>query len=284
MADEFSGAIIDGSWWNIYNSSKSLLFPPPNNNNELAGNFIADWKIHDQEEEEGGNDDVSDHHHHQQLGKPKQSHQNPIVYGSHGSTFHSILEEEEEIHKDYWSPMTKIQVSSINGSLKLMKPRTCLGGGVPLPLIHHPQSHNDSSISFKPIMPKPKFSTGLFHHFSSPQEEELYNVHKREESQDLAQGSDGEPLLIKRPRIESPMPTFKTDTASVLHDAIDYIKYLHEQLSVKIGEGVNNHQDLRSQGLCLVPLSNTLPIVNGENMDAELWTLTYDGSIMKPQK
>eukprot|EP00252_Welwitschia_mirabilis_P019798 TRINITY_DN4687_c0_g1_i3.p1 TRINITY_DN4687_c0_g1~~TRINITY_DN4687_c0_g1_i3.p1 ORF type:complete len:446 (-),score=13.11 TRINITY_DN4687_c0_g1_i3:266-1603(-) len=76
-------------------------------------------------------------------------------------------------------------------------------------------------------------------------------------------------------------PFGKTDTASVLLEAIGYIKYLHEQVQVlstpcihKATSLTSQHQhqerqdhkdcgkdqDLRSRGLCLVPLSSTLDI------------------------
>ncbi|KAI4371676.1 hypothetical protein MLD38_010002 [Melastoma candidum] len=104
---------------------------------------------------------------------------------------------------------------------------------------------------------------------------------------------------LKRPRTEtpSPLPTFKvrkeklgdritalqqlvspfgkTDTASVLHEAIDYIKFLHDQVHVLSSPYMKNgrpqgfpangggfsRRELRSQGLCLVPVSSTFPIV-----------------------
>lgn len=60
-------------------------------------------------------------------------------------------------------------------------------------------------------------------------------------------------------------PFGKTDTASVLLDAIEYIKYLHEQLTVlcaqyvkmsyEIKNEMGGKEDLRSRGLCLVPIS-----------------------------
>nr|XP_023883582.1 uncharacterized protein LOC111995720 isoform X3 [Quercus suber]POF27218.1 transcription factor [Quercus suber] len=48
-------------------------------------------------------------------------------------------------------------------------------------------------------------------------------------------------------------PYGKTDTASVLQEASLYIKLLHEQIQQEIGEQLN----LRSKGLCLVPVSIT---------------------------
>ncbi|CAL0300855.1 unnamed protein product [Lupinus luteus] len=123
---------------------------------------------------------------------------------------------------------------------------------------------------------------------------------------------------FKRPRIETPssLPTFKvrkeklgdrvtalqqlvspfgkTDTASVLHEAIDYIKFLHDQVNVLTTSYLNNgspneyqgcdnvnnsegpNQDLRSQGLCLVPISSTFPVTNETTID--FWTPTFGGT------
>ncbi|CAH8345657.1 unnamed protein product [Eruca vesicaria subsp. sativa] len=74
-------------------------------------------------------------------------------------------------------------------------------------------------------------------------------------------------------------PFGKTDTASVLHDAVEYIKFLHEQITVSTNPYLNSRgsgeqkqcsynnthvdedsslrQDLRSRGLCLMPISST---------------------------
>ncbi|XP_011658178.1 transcription factor bHLH112 isoform X2 [Cucumis sativus] len=128
-----------------------------------------------------------------------------------------------------------------------------------------------------------------------------------------------EPTVFKRPRIEtpSPLPTFKvrkeklgdrvtalqqlvspfgkTDTASVLHEAIEYIKFLHDQVLstpyMKSNNGITpvqhqqvsekaNHdspkQDLKSRGLCLVPISSTFPVTNATTTD--FWTPTFGGT------
>ncbi|CAN6453247.1 unnamed protein product [Victoria cruziana] len=124
---------------------------------------------------------------------------------------------------------------------------------------------------------------------------------------------------FKRPRLDtpSPLPTFKvrkeklgdritalqqlvspfgkTDTASVLHEAIQYIKFLHDQVNalsnpyMKSGVQMQHQhpqnsdkskdqggpkQDLRSRGLCLVPVSSTF--VNNETA-ADFWTPTFGG-------
>lgn len=134
-------------------------------------------------------------------------------------------------------------------------------------------------------------------------------------------GSDNHQPVLKRARIEtpSPLPTFKvrkeklgdritalqqlvspfgkTDTASVLHEAIEYIKFLHDQVSVlstpymKNGasiqvqqqgstkvkdQEISPKQDLKSRGLCLVPISRTFPIAN--ETTADFWTPTFGGT------
>ncbi|XP_038691873.1 transcription factor bHLH112-like isoform X2 [Tripterygium wilfordii] len=132
-------------------------------------------------------------------------------------------------------------------------------------------------------------------------------------------GSSNEPAF-KRPRMEtpSPLPTFKvrkeklgdritalqqlvspfgkTDTASVLHEAIDYIKFLHDQVNVlstpymknghpiqqvqqsfdKLNSSEGVKQDLKSRGLCLVPISSTFPVSN--ETSADFWTPTFGGT------
>ncbi|KAL2495208.1 transcription factor bHLH [Forsythia ovata] len=146
-------------------------------------------------------------------------------------------------------------------------------------------------------------------------------ANKREKAQDsnsIANKSSNEPTF-KRPRVETPLPlpTFKvrkeklgdritalqqlvspfgkTDTASVLQEAIEYIKFLHDQVSVlstpymknvappvqrqqpasKLKDQQGSKHDLKSQGLCLVPISSTFPI-SAENT-TDFWTSTFGG-------
>ncbi|KAL8046468.1 hypothetical protein ABFX02_08G179200 [Erythranthe guttata] len=90
-------------------------------------------------------------------------------------------------------------------------------------------------------------------------------------------------------------PFGKTDTASVLSEATECIKYLHGQLSVlsspymeseapiqhqqsfdKSNDREGQRQDLRSRGLCLVPISNTYPVTDHETSCAgDFWTPTF---------
>ncbi|KAL1562912.1 transcription factor bHLH123 [Salvia divinorum] len=91
-------------------------------------------------------------------------------------------------------------------------------------------------------------------------------------------------------------PFGKTDTASVLSEAIEYIKFLHEQVTalsapyMKNGALMQNQQnnpekskdlgggrqDLRSRGLCLVPVSSTFPVTHETSVD--FWTPTFGGT------
>ncbi|KAI3703855.1 hypothetical protein L1987_74051 [Smallanthus sonchifolius] len=89
-------------------------------------------------------------------------------------------------------------------------------------------------------------------------------------------------------------PFGKTDTASVLSETTEYIKFLHEQVSVlstpymRNGAPILQHQetrdepssrprqDLRSRGLCLVPVSSTFPVTRETRVD--LWTPTFGGT------
>ncbi|KAF6990904.1 hypothetical protein CFC21_008051 [Triticum aestivum] len=126
----------------------------------------------------------------------------------------------------------------------------------------------------------------------------------------------------KKPRTEtpSPMPTFKvrkeklgdrvtalqqlvspfgkTDTASVLHEAIGYIKFLHDQVAslsspyfircsggpvqlqhkqASDGDAGEAKEDLRSRGLCLVPVASTYTMAS-ETAAPEFWHPTFGGT------
>ncbi|CAL5390577.1 unnamed protein product [Camellia sinensis] len=146
-----------------------------------------------------------------------------------------------------------------------------------------------------------------------------------------AKKSSGSEASNKRPRNEttSPLPPFKvrkekmgdritalqqlvspfgkTDTASVLSEAIEYIKFLHDQVNtiyqafgspyMKSGGSIQHQktfsiliaqksekskdpegakQDLRSRGLCLVPVSSTYPVTHETTVD--FWGPTFGGT------
>ncbi|MBA0580243.1 hypothetical protein Gorai_022471 [Gossypium raimondii] len=159
-----------------------------------------------------------------------------------------------------------------------------------------------------------QFQTGTF-------DEKPKNISEVRETSTVVKKSGNEPASTKRPRNETPstMPAFKvrkekmgdritalqqlvspfgkTDTASVLSEAIEYIKFLHAQVSVlstpymKNEATIQHHQqnpekskdpaegpkqDLRSRGLCLVPVSSTFPLTNESPVD--FWTPTFGGT------
>ncbi|XP_061370642.1 transcription factor bHLH111-like [Gastrolobium bilobum] len=93
-------------------------------------------------------------------------------------------------------------------------------------------------------------------------------------------------------------PFGKTDTASVLFEAIGYIKFLQEQVqllsnpylktnlhkdpwgSLDKKDNEDGKLDLRSRGLCLVPTSCT-PLVYRENTGPDYWTPAYRGCLYR---
>ncbi|CAO2842785.1 unnamed protein product [Amaranthus hypochondriacus] len=143
--------------------------------------------------------------------------------------------------------------------------------------------------------------------------------HCRESKNNSSNNKDQSPP--KKPRIQtpSPLPTFKvrkeklgdritalqqlvspfgkTDTASVLHEAIEYIKFLHDQVNVlstpylksgtaiqqqgceKLKDNEGDDQELRSKGLCLVPISSTYPMTQETPID--FWTPTFGGTTFR---
>ncbi|KAK2408425.1 transcription factor bHLH123 [Trifolium repens] len=164
----------------------------------------------------------------------------------------------------------------------------------------------DASSSFLPPFSTPNFGA------------QTKNISEGRDSSDVVKKSVSEPAP-KRSRNEtpSPLPAFKvrkekmgdrvtalqqlvspfgkTDTASVLSEAIEYIKFLHEQVTVlstpymksgapiqhqqssgKSKEAEGPKQDLRSRGLCLVPVSSTFPMTHEPTV--EYWTPTFGGT------
>ncbi|TKY50993.1 dimerization protein [Spatholobus suberectus] len=95
-------------------------------------------------------------------------------------------------------------------------------------------------------------------------------------------------------------PFGKTDTASVLHEAMGYIRFLHDQVQVlcspylqsfpssyhqhQHGEGDNNEEevnkDLRSRGLCLIPVGCTLHVAGSNG--ADFWSPAAIGNNVSP--
>ncbi|XP_050209329.1 transcription factor bHLH113-like [Mercurialis annua] len=73
-------------------------------------------------------------------------------------------------------------------------------------------------------------------------------------------------------------PYGKSDTASVLHEAMGYIKFLQDQLQVLCSPYLQHHpegekngeelaKELRSRGLCLVPVEYTIHVASSNGAD-----------------
>ncbi|KAK8965882.1 Transcription factor bHLH111 [Platanthera guangdongensis] len=85
-------------------------------------------------------------------------------------------------------------------------------------------------------------------------------------------------------------PFGKTDTASVLLEAIKYIRFLQEQVqdhmisswpaSMERKEKADPKHDLRGRGLCLVPISCT-PQAYRENSGPDFWTPPFRGCLYR---
>ncbi|KAG7625835.1 Transcription factor bHLH113 [Arabidopsis thaliana] len=92
-------------------------------------------------------------------------------------------------------------------------------------------------------------------------------------------------------------PYGKTDAASVLHEAMGYIKFLQDQIQVLCSPYLINHsldggvvtgdvmaamkaKDLRSRGLCLVPVSSTVHVENSNG--ADFWSPATMGHTTSP--
>ncbi|KAG5383771.1 hypothetical protein IGI04_035241, partial [Brassica rapa subsp. trilocularis] len=158
-------------------------------------------------------------------------------------------------------------------------------------------------------------------------------TYRSERTEELKENNDeNSPRLLKRARMDtlSPLPSFKvrkeklgdrvtalqqlvspfgkTDTASVLNEAVEYIKFLQEQVTVLSNPDQNTrgsvqqqqcsdkksinssqeeeecssrrHLDLASRGLCLMPISASYPVAAAAASAAEMntsdfWNLTF---------
>ncbi|KAG0518695.1 hypothetical protein BDA96_09G198700 [Sorghum bicolor] len=150
-------------------------------------------------------------------------------------------------------------------------------------------------------------------------EQKAFKSHKEPEQDACSSATRSVPSspapAKKKPRVAtpSPLPTFKvrkeklgdritalqqlvspfgkTDTASVLHEAIEYIRFLHDQVAslsspyLRCGRPVQQLQqqqdggeakeDLRSRGLCLVPVASTTYAVATSETAPEFWPPTW---------
>ncbi|CAL1397674.1 unnamed protein product [Linum trigynum] len=208
----------------------------------------------------------------------------------------------------FWDSSSASVSRSIEGSIR---------AGFAKPQLGHAQAR----FSHQNFEQKPTSFPNAISAAKQPKKEEAGN--SKDTKSGSKKGSSSE-QAFKRPRIEtpSPLPTFKvrkeklgdritalqqlvspfgkTDTASVLHEAIEYIKFLHDQVSVlstpymkngnpvhqhhqkgtnadhKMDKEAQNQPDLQTRGLCLVPISSTFPVAS--ETTADFWTPTFGGS------
>ncbi|KAG7578033.1 Helix-loop-helix DNA-binding domain superfamily [Arabidopsis thaliana x Arabidopsis arenosa] len=177
-----------------------------------------------------------------------------------------------------------------------------------------PPPPHDASSNFFPALQPPQIHPPSF----DEQPKNITEIRDSSSSEVKRGGGDKQPVA-KRAKSEavSPSPAFKvrkekmgdriaalqqlvspfgkTDAASVLSEAIEYIKFLHQQVSalsnpyMKSGASLQHQQsdhptelevseepDLRSRGLCLVPVSSTFPVTHDTTVD--FWTPTFGGT------
>ncbi|CAI8591275.1 unnamed protein product [Vicia faba] len=335
MAEEFQAGICGETWWNINNSTRSV-FPLKINSSSSSSSCSGSYSNWQNEflglKETNNNFDVSDCSL-SFLDSPKpQLSVNGT--GSTSSMFfdlsspnssnwnHSILSEnnfesviQEESTKNFSSTMEQEFCIDHHQSLNSVT-STGLSSYPIGSLDSYAEALNDIRAGVL-ASSQSQYQSHNFHDNNFSSSNTLLNKLKREKSPEAKSSSE---VGVKRQRIEtpSPLPTFKvrkeklgdritalqqlvspfgkTDTASVLHEAIDYIKFLHDQVHVlstpymKNGSPIQHQQgsdnvkelerkkqDLRSQGLCLVPISSTFPMTNETSVD--FWTPTFGGTL-----
>ncbi|XP_018491365.1 transcription factor bHLH123 isoform X2 [Raphanus sativus] len=174
-------------------------------------------------------------------------------------------------------------------------------------------THHDASPNFFPALQPPQI-----HAPTSFDEQKNITKVPNSRSNEAKRDGGGQPAA-KRAKSEAPSPSpaskarkekmgdriaalqqlvspfGKTDAASVLSEAIEYIKFLHQQVSalsnpyMKSGSSLQHQQsdhhkelevseepDLRSRGLCLVPVSSIFPVTHDTTVD--FWTPTFGGT------
>ncbi|RID51369.1 hypothetical protein BRARA_H02039 [Brassica rapa] len=135
--------------------------------------------------------------------------------------------------------------------------------------LHHPSSSPSHQMEI--YSNEPQASEGKRHNLMAPKAGETASKKPRVESR-----SSCPPFKVRKEKLGDRIaalqqlvsPFGKTDTASVLMEAIGYIKFLQSQIEGSIPQegGEEETRDLRSRGLCLVPLS-CMTYVTGDGGD-----------------
>ncbi|XP_044473117.1 transcription factor bHLH123 isoform X2 [Mangifera indica] len=253
-----------------------------------------------------------------------------VLYGSPSTILQGILGPPENNNNN--QPHQSSMIYQYGGNHELLpswpKVPQFLRTSPPKQPPQHSQLHfsnnapfwNASAASMNEVRP-----SGFFPSLQTPYATQNYDekpkrtISEARESTTVGKKSNsGSETTSKRARNEaaSPMPAFKarkekmgdritalqqlvspfgkTDTASVLSEAIEYIKFLHEQVlstpymksgapniqhqqnSERSNDTEGPKQDLRSRGLCLVPISSTFPVTHETTVD--FWTPTFGGT------
>ncbi|XP_050214837.1 transcription factor bHLH112-like isoform X2 [Mercurialis annua] len=260
-----------------------------------------------------------DHHQQQQQQSYSMGSSSAAAYGYH------LFEPEPELQQQSnFNGRTNMSYSSNYGTIlnelspswpkiaPFLKPSLTKqqSGGMQFSNINTPFWNSSSPTVVNDIRPSFLHSNNSQPQFLMPNFDDAKLGDQQVRDSGLVMKKGSEPVT-KRARIEtpSPLPTFKvrkeklgdritalqqlvspfgkTDTASVLHEAIEYIKFLHDQVLstpyMKNGIQHQNNketeavkQDLKSRGLCLVPISSTYPVAN--ETTADFWTPTFGGT------
>ncbi|CAH8355539.1 unnamed protein product [Eruca vesicaria subsp. sativa] len=175
-------------------------------------------------------------------------------------------------------------------------------------------THHEASANYFPALQPPLIHTPSF----DEQPKSMLEIRGSSSSEVKRVGGDQPAAKRAKSEAASPSPAFKvkkekmsdriaalqqlvspfgkTDQASVLSEATEYIKFLHQQVSalsnpyMKRGASLHHQQsddhpnvlevseepDLRSRGLCLVPVSSTFPVTHDTTVD--FWTPTFGGT------
>ncbi|KAK1424606.1 hypothetical protein QVD17_19939 [Tagetes erecta] len=289
MAEEFQAAVCDGSWW---------ISPRTTYNNSSCSSDLIHMKSN-------SNDQYSDMF-------PDSAFQMmaDIVYPDSPTDWNQNLLLVEEEMNDFVTTDDRGLKAEIEAEHHDFA--TC-SSGYPSCLVETLLNNNSLPLYDCHLNSNNHFSSGLASSIDFLHVKHVKPNHQQIRDLGLSATKSTEELLpFKRPRLEtpSPLPSFKvrkeklgdritalqqlvspfgkTDTASVLHEAIDYIKLLHDQVNIlsapylkgaikqlqhvheEVEDEERHIQDLRSQGLCLVPVSSMFPVTT--KMATGFWT------------
>ncbi|KAI4357320.1 hypothetical protein L6164_001276 [Bauhinia variegata] len=234
----------------------------------------------------------------------QEHHANPVNGVLSGRSYNSMGHQQ-----GFQSPLMGDNDKLFNGMPAIIS----LNNRVGRPLIgNHGHKPSMNSINISKLK-KQDLQTSSPTRTNSEREQGRTGESKRKESEDSSEAilkkpkedtSTASPTKVQAPKVklgdkittlqQIVSPFGKTDTASVLFETINYIKFLQEQVQVAIktdqfqdpwgsldrkdkGDAM---LDLRSRGLCLVPISCT-PQVYRDNSGPDYWRPAYRGCLYR---